>query len=80
MDSEPLSSELRIRPGSAADADSVAAVHWRGWETYRGLVPDRLIDTRTLARRRAEWRQELERPSDGLFVAEAGSVVGFVRA
>jgi GNAT superfamily N-acetyltransferase len=76
-------SRLRIREGTAADADAVARLHWRGWETtYRGLVPERLLAARPLARRQAEWRERLGADPRILRLAEdeSGLPLGFIRA
>ncbi|MCS4277944.1 GNAT superfamily N-acetyltransferase [Mycetocola sp. BIGb0189] len=71
-----------IRPARASDAADIGAVHARAWqETYRGDVPDAVLDDPEEPRRRADmWGNMLSRPigSDRfLNVAEIeGTVVG----
>ncbi|MBL8837959.1 MAG: GNAT family N-acetyltransferase [Alphaproteobacteria bacterium] len=73
--------QTRIRPATIADAEAIALVHVVGWrESYRGLVPDRVIDGQSVAGRTATWRRALdaERPATSVMVAELGNaVVGF---
>lgn len=60
--------ELLVRAGTGADAERIAEVHVACWrETYRGMVPDFLIDQMTVAGRAQMWR--------GVFAAfEAGAL------
>lgn len=73
--------QTRIRPATIADAEAIGHVHVIGWrESYRGLVPDRVIDGQTVADRTAMWRRALEAdpPATSVMVAELGkAVVGF---
>jgi GNAT superfamily N-acetyltransferase len=46
-----------IRPGRAADADGIAALHAESWRTaYRGLVPDDVLGAGLDAERVQFWR------------------------
>lgn len=73
-----------VRPAVVDDAAAIAACHLACWrETYRGLIPDRVLDRSDLADRVAMWRDALTGPSPGrsIAVAEAaGEVVGFAAA
>jgi len=73
---------MTIRAGNSADADAIAQVHYAAWnESYRGLLPDELIDARTLETRRRQWHDLLDRDDRITAVANAeGGVVGFASA
>jgi ribosomal protein S18 acetylase RimI-like enzyme len=70
-----------IRPALIADCDDIGAVHVAAWrETYRGLLPDKLLEDLSVPVRAAMWRRGLERGAEGpaIFVAEeGGAIVGF---
>ena len=72
-----------LRPAHRGDAPRLARAHVQAWrETYRGLMPDAVLDRQTVEGRAAMWRQALDpdRPDDGRFtllLEEAGEVVGF---
>jgi ribosomal protein S18 acetylase RimI-like enzyme len=71
-----------IRPATFADAPAIARVHVCSWEeTYRGILPDTALDTRTLDVRIAHWRDWLSRTRRWTFVSEEhGEVNGFACA
>jgi L-amino acid N-acyltransferase YncA len=77
-----VDTDLVIRPASEADLPAVARIHVDGWRwAYRGLVPDRLLDSLSVDRREEMWRQSSARRVPGweLFVAERdGEVIGFI--
>lgn len=70
-----------IRPAVLADAEAIAVVHVAAWhETYTGLMPQTVIDARTVANRTERWRGTLaaEPRTQAVFVAEvSGRIVGF---
>ena len=71
-----------IRPATEADCAEIGRVHVAAWrETYRGLVPDPVLDALSEEARAAQWRSGLARGAKGpiVFVAEAtdGSLIGF---
>lgn len=71
-----------IRAAAPADADAIARVHVQSWrETYRGLIPDNLLDGMTdsaaLERRRAMWSALVARPDPVQVAIEGGQVVAF---
>ena len=73
----------RVREASIDDADAIASVHVASWQaTYRGLVPDSVLDRMSVRERADRWRDWFSQPQvGGVFVAEAdGAVVGFVNA
>jgi len=52
----PGMTSVRVRAARVEDAAGMAAVHVQSWqETYRGLVPDRVLDDPDFARRREHW-------------------------
>ena len=70
-----------IRPATPADAAGVAHVHVESWRsTYRGLMPDAVLDGLSVERRTNFWRQVTERATKQfVFVAEdEGRTIGFV--
>jgi GNAT superfamily N-acetyltransferase len=71
-----------IRPAGRKDAAAIAEVHTIGWEVYRGLLPDVVIDARTVATRTAEWDEYLGTNKHPLLLAfdKGDMVVGFVHA
>ncbi len=74
---------ITLRLASPEDAPAIAEVHVRGWDVYRGIVPDHYLDgldPATYALRWAEWLAEAEDGPRGFtYVAEdpPGTVLGF---
>lgn len=71
-----------IRRAIATDGPGLAHVHVQSWRTtYRGIVPDTVLDNLSEARRRTWWQDVLTQRSETnvVFVAvnHAGEVVGF---
>lgn len=65
-----------------ADVTPIAEVHVRSWlKAYRGLIPDRVLDSLSVEQREAMWREAIGRPAspiDRVWVAEQrGRIVGF---
>jgi GNAT superfamily N-acetyltransferase len=65
-----------------ADADAIARIHVAAWcETYRGLIPDAVIESYSEEKRHAQWRQGLVLGSAGpaVFVANDAedALIGF---
>jgi ribosomal protein S18 acetylase RimI-like enzyme len=74
-----------VRAARAADAPGMAAVHVRSWqETYRGLMPDAVLDRPDAAQRRERWWRRVIEGAEGtqsVAVAEhAHSIVGIASA
>jgi len=71
---------VTVREARRADALGIATVHVRSWEaTYRGLMPDDLLDSMTVDRRTQGWSTLLRQQRSGVtFVAAEGErIVGF---
>jgi GNAT superfamily N-acetyltransferase len=74
---------IRIRPARQLDAEGIAGVHVASWqETYRGIMPQRFLDARTVKDRTALWELSLSQlgPGQVVLVAEdeSGQIVGFI--
>jgi len=74
--------KLEVRRAVGADVDSIARIHVAGYEhTYRGMIPDEVIDVRTVDLRRRSWHERLteQRARDIVVVGEVdGEVSGFM--
>lgn len=70
-----------LQRAAGDEAALLARLHCRAWrETYRGMLPDAMVDGLGLTEAEAKWRERLA-PASGhsVFVAEtaAGDAVGF---
>jgi ribosomal protein S18 acetylase RimI-like enzyme len=76
---------VHIRDANCADAQAIARVHVASWQaSYRGIVPDAVLDTLSVERRQQMWARWLcDEPGQVLVsVAEddGGRMVGFASA
>lgn len=63
-----------IRAGVVDDAEAITRVHKRAWEpTYRGIVPDALIDAVTSRDGAPRWRERLVDSEQDTFVVEVSA-------
>lgn len=71
--------DLEIRAARLEDAEAIGRIHVDSWRaTYRGLMPDLVLDRLDVSKRAAFWRQILSSPHWPVYVVdEAGSVMGF---
>jgi GNAT superfamily N-acetyltransferase len=73
---------VTIRRATPGDAEAIARVHVAAWHaTYRGLMPDALLDGFTVAVRTARWRDILAAPAADArtwVVLVEAAVVGFL--
>ena len=70
-----------IRPATVDDVVDIARVHVSSWRsTYRGLMPDAVLDGLSVERRADFWRGVVERAKNQFVfvVEEEGRIVGFV--
>src|SRR5205085_1977428 len=72
---------IDVRRATVDDARAIAEVHvasWRG--AYRGIVPDEVLDARSVEERTPKWRAWLTEPGSRhvLVAAADGRVRGFV--
>jgi len=76
---------LAVRAARPDDAEAIADAHVRGWlATYRGLVPDAILDGLSVERRASHWRDTISAettaaaPTTRTWVVEdGGAVQGF---
>ncbi len=73
---------MLIRPAEIGDAGAIAEVHVTAWnETYRGIMPDSLLDRLDVGERTKSWRERMPTFAANrqtLMVADdGGEVVGF---
>ncbi len=72
-----------VRDATAADLPGIAHVHVSSWEgAYRGMVPDRWLDARTVDGQLAMWRDVLAGPGRTLLLVAEGAdgISGFCSA
>lgn len=78
--------QVDIRQARLSDMEGIAQVHMQSWgETYRGLIPETVLATRSVAKSRAIWHEilsvpERERDTDVFVACVPKGVVGFVCA
>ena len=61
-----MAARLSVRRATAADAPLIADLAVRAWEAaYRGLLPDAVLDARTVADEEHEWRAYLDDEPEG---------------
>jgi GNAT superfamily N-acetyltransferase len=73
--------DFSIRPATPADARAIAEVQVATWKTtYRGILPDALLDNLSADEREPRWRERLSTAPEVMLVARDtdGKVVGFV--
>lgn len=67
----PNNQKLFIREALEQDAESIATVQVSAWKTaYRGLVPDRVLDSMKVKDRTTRWQKILQENSGTTLVAE----------
>ncbi len=58
-------SNIIVRQAQRQDALGIATVHVLSWQnTYRGLMPDEMLDTLTIEARSKRWKEMLEKPTE----------------
>jgi ribosomal protein S18 acetylase RimI-like enzyme len=72
-----------VRPATTDDAQAIARVHIDSWRTtYRGIVPDSVLDSLDYREREQVWQREMSDSTRKQFVYVAevtgGEVVGFI--
>ncbi len=69
-----------IRPAVPEDAGAIARVHVAAWQTtYRGLMPDAILDSLSVERRRDWWQTIIGGPEqvEVVIAEDGGKLVGF---
>src|SRR3954447_7945205 len=87
MDGRPYASRrcgpgapMNIRVGRDSDRQTIAAIHTASWQqSYRGILPDDLLDGRLSGIMADRWKTQALGDRDVLLVVEAddGEVLGF---
>ena len=72
---------FEIRPAVEADLDAIASVHVLGWRaSYRGILPDSLLDSLIVSQRVQLWADWIAGPGVHILIASGPTgVLGFVR-
>lgn len=75
-----MKQSTEIRPAREADMGAVGRLYTDSWQrTYRGLIPDWVLDEMTPEKSRDKWTRYREQKENGLFVLERdGAVAGLV--
>ena len=75
-----MKQSTEIRPAREADMEAVGRLYTDSWQrTYRGLIPDWVLDEMTPEKSRDKWTRYREQKENGLFVLERdGAVAGLV--
>lgn len=73
---------MLIRPATARDAEKIASVHVRSWQSaYQGLIPQSYLDQLNVEQRKTFWEQYLRNTTgnrEGCVVAEEDeTIIGF---
>ncbi len=73
---------MLIRPASPADIPAIARIHVDSWRaTYRGIVPDAVLDELSYAEHEQRWQLRVQPDAEAItLVAEEGdgAILGFV--
>ncbi|MGD9891032.1 MAG: N-acetyltransferase family protein [Dehalococcoidia bacterium] len=75
---------MHVRPATADDAASIAAVDVASWQAaYRGLMPDQYLSALSSEQREVDWQRRLlggdAQRGRRTYVADEGEIAGFVR-
>ncbi|MEN1968659.1 GNAT family N-acetyltransferase [Lentibacillus sp. N15] len=67
-----------IRKAVATDAKGIANVHVDSWRTtYKGILPDALLDNLSYSRRMKQWEQNIAQQHVFVVENDQGEIVGF---
>ncbi|HYD12063.1 MAG TPA: GNAT family N-acetyltransferase [Allosphingosinicella sp.] len=70
---------MRLRRAADRDRSAIARIHAESWaDTYRGILPDALLDVSLPAIMAERWARQPIAPADAVFVVEEdGDLLGF---
>ncbi len=72
----PETSRVRVRAATAIDLAAIARIHMASWhDAYRGVIPDEVLDDRTVEGSLSGWRSTFEKYPDNISVAETGDAL-----
>lgn len=71
-------SPLKIRYATMADAADIALVHVKSWQrTYRGHIPDNILDALSTIGREQQWRYLMQHALKILVIERGARILGF---
>lgn len=74
-------SEVVVRPAESKDAEGIAMVHVKGWQsTYRGQIPDTYLDGMSIEQKTESWKKQLDSQKEDTYAIVAqvdGQIVGW---
>ena len=78
-------SSIQVRPATLRDAKAIAEIHVAAWQdAYKGLLPDATLETLSVQKRQAYWREAIDHCEPQVMVAHIDigimGFVGFVRS
>lgn len=71
---------MNIREATAADSRAIATIHVRSWQAaYQGIMPAEYLESLSVEKREAIWRELLCNEASETFVAESqGAMQGWI--
>ena len=72
----PGTSPVQVRAATTSDLAAIARIHMASWhDAYRGVIPDDILDGRTVEGSLSGWRSTFEKYPDNISVAERGDAL-----
>jgi ribosomal protein S18 acetylase RimI-like enzyme len=72
----PCTSPVHVRAATTSDLAAIARIHMASWhDAYRGVIPDEILDGRTVEGSLSGWRSTLKKYPDNISVAETGDAL-----
>jgi len=71
---------IQVRPATLRDAKAIAQIHVSAWQdAYKGLLPETALDSLSVQKRQAFWREAIDLCEPQVMVAHIdGELMGFV--
>tara|TARA_B110001469_G_C9338139_1_gene179492 strand:- start:36 stop:527 length:492 start_codon:yes stop_codon:yes gene_type:complete len=71
---------FNVRKAQLSDSQEIALIHVNSWKSaFKGLMPERYINSYTIEDRNAEWLNVLENGSESVIIAKDNNkLVGFL--
>ena len=68
-----------VRTAVTTDSKAIADIHVASWQsTYRGQMPEELLNNLSVAEREARWRDDIEKGASVLLAEQDAKALGFV--
>jgi ribosomal protein S18 acetylase RimI-like enzyme len=72
----PGTSPVHVRAATTSDLAAIARIHMASWhDAYRGVIPDEILDGRTVEGSLSGWRSTFEKYPDNISVSETGDAL-----